>query len=357
MNFDLANEQTLLRDSILEYATRNCPYEKLHEIFDSDDGFDSELWEGLLDLGVAGLAVSEEYDGDGFGLAELAVAAEALGRAAFPGPFLGHALAALAIDMAGSDEQKSAWLPKLIEGEVLASVALAEDGSRWQPDQWTLSGNGALSGDKLNVLSGDRADLLVVGLSGGALALVEAGDTVRADEIPAMDRTRRIHRVTFDGAAFEELPGGREQSTRLRDAALVLLAADAIGGAQRALEMAVEYAKEREQFAVPIGQFQGLKFQLSNMATEVEPTWALYWYAANAFDQGTDDAERLAALAKARVTEVYLQAARDAVEAHGGIGFTWEYDIQFYVKRAMFDHAFFGAPSVHLDRAADLAGW
>jgi alkylation response protein AidB-like acyl-CoA dehydrogenase len=358
MSFDQSREQTLLRDSIQEYAVRNCPYDKLHEIFDGDSGFDDELWTGLVELGVAGLAISEDFDGDGFGLTELVVAAEALGRAAFPGPFLGHVVAALAIDAAGSDEQKKRWLPALIDGEALAGIAFAESGSGWQPEDWTLTGDGVLSGEKLNVEHGDRVDLLVVGLAGGELALVEtAGETVRTAEIPAMDRTRRIHRVIFEGAAFELLPEGSMHSGRIRDAALVLLAADAVGGAQRAVEMAVEYAKEREQFGVPIGQFQGLKFQLADMAGAVEPGWALIWRAANAYDAEDDDAPRLAALAKARLTEVYLQAARDVVEAHGGIGFTWEYDVQFYLKRAIFDHAVFGSPNVHYDRAADLAGW
>jgi len=313
MSFDLSGEQTLLRDSILEYALRNCPYDKLHELFDADDGFDADLWRGLLELGVAGLAVSEASGGDGFGLAELAVAAEALGKAAFPGPFLGHVLATLAIDWAGSDQQKERWLAALIEGEVLASVAFAEGDSQWQPEEWTLSGDGSLSGDKLAVLAGDRADLLVVGLAGGTLGLVEnSGDAVRAEPIPAMDRTRRIHKTTFANAACEELPGGRECSGKLRDAALVLLAADALGGAQQCVEMSVSYAKEREQFGVPVGQFQGLKFQLADMATQVEPCSALQFTAANAFDGGSEDAARLAALAKARIAEIYLQTARDA---------------------------------------------
>jgi len=358
MSFDLSAEQKLLRDSILEYAVRNCPYDKLHQIFDSESGFDEGLWTGLLDLGVAGLAISEEHEGDGFGLVELAVATEALGRAAFPGPFLGHALAALAIDAAGSEEQKNRWLPALIEGEALGGVAFAESDSRWQPEDWTLAGNGALTGEKYHVLSGDRVDLLVVGLSGGEMALVEAsGEAVCAENTPAMDRTRRLHRVQFDGTPYERLPGGARQSARVRDAALVLLAADALGGSQRAVEMAVGYAKEREQFGGPIGRFQGLKFQLANAAAAVEPGWALFFRAATAWDAGADDSPRLAALAKARLTEVYLQTARDVVEAHGGIGFTWEYDVQFYLKRAVFDYAFFGSPMVHYDRAADLAGW
>ena len=143
----------------------------------------------------------------------------------------------------------------------------------------------------------------------------------------------------------------------MRDAGLVLLAADAFGGAQQLLEMSVEYAKTRQQFGVTIGSFQGLKHQLANVAVEIEPARGLYWYAAHAFDHVPDESERTAALAKAHLGQVYMQTARDAVEAHGGIGFTWECDVQIYFKRAMFDRAFLGAPSVHRERAAALAGW
>ena len=143
----------------------------------------------------------------------------------------------------------------------------------------------------------------------------------------------------------------------MRDVALVLLAADAFGGASRCVDMCVEYAKTREQFGVTIGHFQGLKHQLANMAVEVEPSRALYWYAAYAYDHEPDESERSAALAKAHVTDRFMQVARDSVEAHGGIGFTWECDVQIWFKRAMFDRAFLGAPSVHRERAAVLAGW
>ena len=138
---------------------------------------------------------------------------------------------------------------------------------------------------------------------------------------------------------------------------LVLLAADAYGGAARLVEMAVDYAGTREQFGVTIGHFQALKHQLSNMITVVEPTRYLYWYAAHAFDHVPDDAERAAAIAKAHAAETYMQVSRDTVEAYGGIGFTWECDVQIYFKRAMFDRAFLGTPAVHRERAAVLAGW
>ena len=143
----------------------------------------------------------------------------------------------------------------------------------------------------------------------------------------------------------------------MRDAALVLLAADAFGGATRLVEMSVEYAKTREQFGVTIGHFQALKHQLANMAVDVEPARGLYWYAAHAQDHVPDQAERSAAIAKAHITDRYLQVARDAVEAHGGIGFTWECDVQIWFKRAMFDRAYLGSPALHRERSAQLAGW
>jgi alkylation response protein AidB-like acyl-CoA dehydrogenase len=180
---------------------------------------------------------------------------------------------------------------------------------------------------------------------------------VEIQPIDGVDRARRIAAVSFDGAACEALPEGEAAAPRLRDAALILLAADAFGAGSRLADLSVEYAKTREQFGVTIGHFQALKHQLANMAIEMEPCRALYWYAAHAFDHVRDESERAAAIAKAHITDNAMQVARDAVEAHGGIGFTWECDVQLWFKRAMFDRAFLGVPSLHRERAAQLAGW
>jgi alkylation response protein AidB-like acyl-CoA dehydrogenase len=153
------------------------------------------------------------------------------------------------------------------------------------------------------------------------------------------------------------LPEGKAAAPRVRDAGLCLLAADAFGTGKRLVDMSVAYAKEREQFGVTIGHFQALKHQLANMALEIEPARGLYWYAAHAFDHLREEAERAAALAKAHITDRAMQIARDAVEVHGGIGFTWECDVQIWFKRAIFDRAFLGIPSLHRERAAQLAGW
>ncbi|HXX49448.1 MAG TPA: acyl-CoA dehydrogenase family protein [Myxococcota bacterium] len=358
MNFDLSDEQELLQDTVRQFAANECPPPRVRAIFDGEDGHDTALWKGLVELGLGAVAVPDEFGGAGLELLDQALVAEVLGAAALPGPFLGHSLAGLAILWGGSDAQKKTWLPKLASGERVGTVAFAEGDARWQPEEWTLAGGPTLSGVKSALPFGAHADLLVVGTAGGGLALVERGARGLAVQAqPGVDRTRRIAEARFDATPAEPLPNGVGASARVRDAGLVLLAADAFGGAQKLLEMSVEYAKTRQQFGVTIGSFQGLKHQLANMAVEVEPARGLYWYAAHAFDRVPAESARSAALAKAHLTQVFMQAARDSVEAHGGIGFTWECDVQIYFKRAMFDRAFLGTPSVHRERAAALAGW
>jgi alkylation response protein AidB-like acyl-CoA dehydrogenase len=357
MNFDTSEEQELLQDTIGKFAERECPPTRVREIFDGEAAHDAALWQGLCELGVAGLVVPEAHGGAGLEMVELALVAETLGFHGTPGPFLGHALATLALAHGGSPEQQKRWLPRLASGELLGTVALAEAGSRWLPEEWQLAGGSKLSGAKRFVPAGEVADLLVVGTAGGmALALREATG-VKVQPYPGVDRARRLAEVSFENAACEPLARGADAAARVRDAGLVLLAADAFGAASRLVDMAVSYAKTREQFGVAIGHFQGLKHQLANMAVEIEPARGLFWYAAHAFDKVPADRERFAALAKAHITERGMQVARDVVEAHGGIGFTWECDVQIWFKRIMQDRAWLGTPSLHRERAAKLAGW
>jgi alkylation response protein AidB-like acyl-CoA dehydrogenase len=358
VNFELSEEQQLLQQTVRQFLENECPAAKLRAVFEGETGFDPSLWKGMVEMGLAGLHLPESFGGAGLEMIDLALVSETLGWGAAPGPFLGHALAGLAILLAGSDEQKQRWLPRLAGGDAIATVAFDEAGSLWQPEEWALPAGRGLSGTKLNVPFASLADVFVVGLAGGALALVEksaSGIEIRSME--GVDRGRRIDRVVFDGTPAEALPEGAEASARVRDAGLVLLAADAFGTGARLLDMCVQYAKTREQFGVTIGHFQALKHQLANMALEIEPARALYWYAAHAFDHIPKQAPRSAALAKAHLGDRAMQIARDSVEAHGGIGFTWECDVQIWFKRAMFDRAFLGTPSVHRERAAKLAGW
>jgi alkylation response protein AidB-like acyl-CoA dehydrogenase len=359
MDFSLSEEQEMLQETVRGFVAGECPPSRLREIFDAGTGTDDAVWQGLIDMGLAGLLVPEAYGGAEMELLDLALATEVLGGGALPGPLLGHSLTCLALVSGGSDSQKSKWLPQLAEGGVIGSVALCEERDRWDPTEWNAEIDGdRLTGSKRFVPSADLAHLLVVGAKGGGLVLVEAGAPgVEIKNMGGIDQTRPIFEIHFDGAACEPLERGTEAAGRLRDGGLVLMAADSFGAATELVRMSVEYAKAREQFGQPIAQFQAVKHQLARLATDIEPTRALYWYAAYAFDHLPDESEHSAAMAKAHITDRAVAAAREAVELHGGLGFTWECDVQMWFKRAMFNRAFLGTPEVQRERCAVLGGW
>jgi len=214
---------------------------------------------------------------------------------------------------------------------------------------------------KTLVTAGTIADVVIVAAhdeAGPGLWLVERG--ARGLEVSALqgiDGTRRVAAVKLDGTPAVKIAAGRAAIDRTRDAGLVLLAADAYGGARRCIDMTSRYARTREQFGQPIGAFQAVKHQLADIVTDVEPALSLWWYAAHAWDHIPDRAERHAALAKAHLTDLYDRAARVCTELHGGIGFTWEYDLHLWFRRAIFDRAYLGTAEYHRARAAELAGW
>lgn len=354
MDFSLSEEQQLFQQMVRSFVENECPPQTVRAIFDGKRDADA-LWQGLSGLGVPGLLVPEAHGGAGLELLEAALAAEELGRGAVPVPFLGHALATLALARGGSPALQQRWLPRLATGAARATVALAEDDGSWLPATWqTELAGGRVRGRKVLVPEADGAALFVVGCGGGALALVEAGPDVRIVAEASIDRGRPLATLEIDGASAETL--GLDAS-RLVDAASVLLAADAFGAAHRLVRATVEYLKTRRQFGQPLAQFQAVKHQLANMALDVDPARGLWWYAAHAFDHAPDGASRAAALAKAHVTDRAQQVVRDAVEAHGGIGFTWECDVQIWFKRVMFDRLWLGAPELHRERYASLEGW
>jgi alkylation response protein AidB-like acyl-CoA dehydrogenase len=357
MDFTLAEEQELLQETVRGFAENECPATTVREIFDGDRAREPALWKGLIEMGIAGLTVDERFGGAGLGLLEAALVSEELGRGAVPVPYLGHALACIALSTGGSDAQKERWLPRLASGEALGTVAFAEGGDVWEPDAWqTRFADGALSGTKHHVLAGAAADLIVVGTAGGTLVIVDASaDGVRSEPMPTVDRGRPLAAIEFDNTAAEALESG--DAAILRDAGLVLLAADAFGAADRLIHMSAGYANTRQQFGQVIGQFQGVKHQIADMAVDVVPTRGLWWYAAHAWDRGLDDASRAAGLAKSHISDRAQQVARDAVEIHGGIGFTWECDVQIWFKRVMFDRLFLGTPEQQRERLATTGGW
>jgi alkylation response protein AidB-like acyl-CoA dehydrogenase len=349
MDFGLSEEQELLQRTAREFLEQECPTTFVREVIKDKDGL-------------------------GLKMLDMALLLEEMGRAASPGPFLfSSVLATLALLQGGTGAQKKTWLPRLVSGESLGSVALLEPSDRLDPTGVTTRAKKTrdgyrLAGSKEFVPYAQVADFLIVPFrtsgraeEGISLFLIERGNPGAAVKpLEIFDLTRRSYEVTFDDVlvAPEALLGGEGKGwkvlARLLDAGCVALAADSLGGAQKALEMAVEYSQVRTQFGRPIGSFQALKHMAAEMASEIEPARALVWYAAHVFDARPKEAARAAALAKARLSDVYSRTTNRAVQMHGGIGFTWEHNLHFWFKRAKWNEYAFGDAAFHRERLAQL---
>lgn len=362
MDFGLSEEQILLKETLRRFLETECPTTRVRSIMETEDGHDVRLWQSLAELGVTGLLIPAEHGGSGLDLLDAALAAEELGWGCAPGPFLGSAMATIALLECGDAAAQKRWLPAIASGESVVTFALGEGLGEWDVARGTTRArNGALSGEKPLVPYADVADAIVVAAQddeGPGLWVVERG--ARGAEITKLsgsDMTRRLAMVRFTDTPATKIASGRAAIDRARDAGLILIAADAYGGAHRCHDMTVKYALTREQFGQIIGAFQGVKHQLADLATELAPTESLWWYAAHAFDHMRDRSERHAAIVKSHCTDLFDTTVRYSIELHGGIGFTWEYDLMLWFRRALFDRAFLGEASYHRQRAADLAGW
>jgi len=362
MDFGLSEDQLLLKDTIKRFLAEQCPTTRVRQIMEADSDAEKQLWRELAELGIAGVIVPSDHGGQERELLDLALIAEELGYAATPGPFIGSAMATVALVEGGDGTLQRHWLPAIASGDALATIAWGEENGQWTPEQFATSASGdRLTGRKLMVPSAEAADVIIVSArdaAGPGLWLVErdaAGMEIAA--LKVNDMTRRLHAVTLADTPAVKLPKGAAAVQRVFDAGLILIGADAYGGAHRCLEMARDYALTREQFGQIIGAFQAVKHQLANMAADLEPSLALVWYSAHAFDRIRDQSTRHAAIVKAHMTDLYDRVVRDTTELHGGIGFTWEFDLHLWFRRAIFDRAFLGEANYHRARAADLAGW
>ena len=354
MRFALSEDQKLLQASITKALESLSPLERVRRFADQEQETAPDLWSGLTELGLPGLLIAEEHGGLGLGMVEAAIAAEALGAAVTPAPFLGSAvLAPLALKLAGSAEQQSMWLPKLAAGEVTAGVAISEVVAGARDGAGVDAKNGALDGKALFALDARGAGLLIVADRQGGLHLA-AGQTSQAP-MDSIDATRRLSEIAFHGAPAEPL-ASNQALERLRDAAWIVLAAETLGASQAMLDKAVAYAKERKQFGRVIGSFQAVKHLCAEMAAELEPARALVWYAAYAFDQGLDEAPLMAAHAKAHLSEVGRFVARTATEVHGGIGMTDLLGLHYWFKRIGQNRQLLGGPERVREIAAQLQG-
>ncbi|MBL8650916.1 MAG: acyl-CoA dehydrogenase family protein [Sphingopyxis sp.] len=327
MHFHLTEEQQAIQGAVRGTLADIWPIERIHAFADGDEDFDRASWDALMALGLGGMLTP----GSGMGLLDAALVCEVAGEAAAAGPLIGQLLAVAAVAASGKGDAEA-----LVSGTQVAT--LVHGGSDYAP-------------------SARAADLFLIVDREKGVRLVPAAEAT-IEPVKAADRTRPMSKVAIPDNAGETLFSAADPMTaRLADAALVLVAADALGGAQKVTDMSVGYAREREQFGQPIGRFQALKHQLAHMALDVEPARALVWYAAYAWDAQLPDAPRAAAMAKAHLCDVYVRTTRAAVAAHGGIGYTWEYGLGYWFRRAMADRAWLGSPAEHRARAATLAGW
>jgi alkylation response protein AidB-like acyl-CoA dehydrogenase len=362
MDFGLSEEQRLLEETIRRYLDTEAPIPRVREIVETPTGHHRPLWEGLAELGVAGILVPEEHGGSALTLLDAAVAAESLAWAVAPAPFLGTAvMAPVALVSSGTPEQQAEWLPKIASGGSCVGVAATEILSVHE-DAGVRLEDGRLHGKALFVVDAGAADVFLVPLPGGSLALVTRDAAGLAIELlTTVDRTRRVGELCFEGVAADDWIGGEDAAAegiaRMLDAGRVALAADLLGASERCLEKAVEYAKQREQFGRLIGSFQAVKHMCAEMAAEIEPARSLVWYAAHAFAELPGEAALMAAHAKAHLAEIGTQIARTSTEVHGGIGFTDEHDLHFWFKRVGLDRQLLGGPTALREHAASLQGW
>ena len=373
MDFGLSEEQEQLKSGARDFLRKECPTTVVRKVMAEEDGTPRELHQKMTELGWTGMIVPEEFGGLGLGMLDLAILLEECGYAAMPGPFpFSSGLAARVIALGGSRDQCQRWLPELAAGRAIGTVATVEESDSLDPADIAMSAardadGYVLNGIKMFVPYANAVDFIVVAARTGSAAqdieffVVESsaqGLTRRI--LQNVDQTRRVCEVKFDSVklpAAARLERSAGLLDRVIDAGAVIMAADSLGGAERALEMAVEYSKVREQFGRPIGSFQALQHMAAELVADLEPARSLLWYAAYAQDASLEDVSRAASMAKARLSDVFSRTGDRAVLMHGGIGYTWEHDIHLWFKRSRFNDPFFGDPVFHRERVATLSGY
>jgi alkylation response protein AidB-like acyl-CoA dehydrogenase len=370
MNFGFSEEQDELRKMVRRFLDEKSPETEVRRLMATAEGYDPAVWSQMAnELALQGLGIAEEFGGQGFGPVELYVVFEEMGAALLCSPYFSTvALAANALAFVGTDADKQAYLPGIAAGETIATLALTDDRGEWNVEGISITAEGAgsdftLSGAANYVTDGSTASLILVpaktskGLSLFAVDGAAAGLTKTA--LPTMDQTRKQSRLEFakTPAKLVGVEGGAAAglATTLQIAA-AMLAAEQVGGAQRVLDNAVDYAKNRVQFGRPIGSFQAIKHKCANMLLEVESAKSAAYYAAYCAQELSDDLPVAASLAKSYCSDAYFHCAAENIQIHGGIGFTWEHHAHLYFKRAKSSELFLGDPAYHRELLADKLG-
>ncbi len=366
MDFAFNEDQEELRRYVRQWLDKKAGIETVRSLMETPDGNSVEHWSEIAEMGWQAMAIPEEYGGAGFGFLELAVILEEQGRVLFTAPFLSTAvLAAHALLIGGTEEQKQRHLPGIAAGEVVATVAASDATGELTADGTETTavpdGDGwLLTGTKRFVLDGHTADLVIVTAAtddGMGAFIVDHAD-VNASVLPTMDETRKQAEVSLDGVRVDasarletDVEGLLGRLDLIAGAALSI---ESVGAAQKCLDMSVEYAKDRKQFNRPIGSFQSIKHKCADMLVTLEAAKSAAYYSAWAVGEGAEDVAEAVAIAKAYGTDAFYHCAAENIQIHGGIGFTWEHDAHLYFKRAKSSQLMFGSPQHQRRRLAAL---
>ncbi len=379
MDFEFSEEQGMLRDVTREFLTEQCGPDHARKMFDDPLGYDPKIYRRMAELGLLGLTFPEQYGGTGLGNVDLAIVMEEMGRVAYPGPyFCGVVLAGGLITASGDENAMARYLPGIATGEMTATVALLEDALDWGPGGIQLaakkSGDGyQLNGVKRVVSFGNSVDTIIVVARDGSgdgedgitlFAVPRETAGLKAEATDTLDMNEKVATLTFENVTVPaenvigQVGAGWKAVAATLLRAQVAASAEMLGASRKALEMSVDYAKVREQFGQAIGSFQAIKHRLAEMLEAAENATAAVYYAAWALDADAPDAALAASVAKSTLNEASRMITGQAIQIHGGIGYTWEYDLHLYWKRAKHLEPLYGDTAYHRERALQevLAG-
>jgi alkylation response protein AidB-like acyl-CoA dehydrogenase len=370
VNFAFNEAQEQLRESVRDYLTRETPVSYARAMLDDAAGFTEPVWRSLAALGWVGLNIPEEFGGSGLGTLELVLLLEEMGAVVFPAPYFSTVcLGVEAVSVVASNRQKQAILPAVAEGRRRLTLAVAEVRGSWEASHVELTAapvgdDYTLSGTKLFVPDARSADTIIVvtrlGEGLGFFAVPRDGTGVRVEPMVTVDQTRKIDVVELRDVRVrpDALLGGAsmpfEKLDAIIDHAKTALAAEMCGAAATALTLSVDYVKIRKQFGRPIGSFQAIQHKLADMKVSLETARSLVYYAGWALDTGAEDARLAAAMAKAYAGDACMRVIADAIQAHGGIGFTWEHDLHLYFKRVEAGALSYGGATTNRELVAQL---
>ena len=361
MYFGLSEEQKSLEESILKYLETNAPLETIKAVADGEKEKAKAIHQGLVDLGISGLMVPEQYGGLELDTLFAAVVAGALGAGTAPSPFTGaYVMAPIALSLAGSDIQKDYWLPKIAGGEVVIGKGLSEYVGARENAGVTFS-DGKISGRSLFVIDGKDADAFILANSSGQLFLVDAKSAgIEVVDLITVDKTRDSIEIIFNNVDAEALPESEKDTSvvnKVIDTGRLMLSADTVGASQVMLDKAVAYSLERKQFGRAIGSFQAVKHMCAEMTAELEPCHSMVWHAAHCQDNIEEEAREMACHLKAHVSEVGQQVSKTSIEVHGGMGFTDEMGLHYWFKRIGLNRQLLGSPELIREEVARLQGF